>query len=262
MSIRYFGLVLFFFLGGCLSTEIPPGNVNVVVADLNAEAAHAAWGRVLESSVDWRGRIDFKKIARNPDDLYLYVSYVGKVSPKTSPELFFSLEDQLAHYINSYNALVMVGIIQNKFPRNFSSSFMRTRFFKHDRFLIGGETISLSEYVDKIIRPAGDPLIHFALSDMVVSGPELPREPFNGEFLHGQLHQAAGKFINNPMNVQSIEAEGLLRLSEKFRDYEEDFVNYENYPSIVSFLNQHLDRKIEGEVRIEYLPYDWTIKYS
>ena len=74
-------------------------------------SAEEAWGRVLVSSVDRFGRIDFKKVAKNPVDLHTYIYFISRIGPNTHPHKFIDLNDRLAHYINSYNALAMYGLL-------------------------------------------------------------------------------------------------------------------------------------------------------
>lgn len=249
-------------MAGCAAEVLPPASQPIDPAVLTPEAAHEAWARVLKSGVDWRGRVDFKKIALQPGDLYFYIAYVARNSPKNHPELFPTLEDRLAYYLNSYNALAMYGIILSGFPTDFDGFWDRAGFFKFNKFVVGGEEISLYDYENEVIRPLGDPRVHFALNCMTVSCPVLPRVPFEGKILHKQLNDVARRFINNPGNVQPIEAGGIIRLSEIFKFYEKDFVNPRTAPSLLAFINRYLDQKVPESLKVEFIPYDWAVNSS
>lgn len=80
-----------------------------------------AWTRVLATSVDERGRIDFAGIAKAPADLDAYVAWVGAVSPESSSESFPTPESRLAYYLNAYNALAMYDIVQGGVPESLAA---------------------------------------------------------------------------------------------------------------------------------------------
>ena len=193
--------------------------------------------------------------------LYRYVSYIAQTSPERHPEAFVSKTRQLAFYINSYNALAMYGVIALKFPDDFDSFTDRARFFKFTRYVIGGEEISLYDYENDIIRPLGDPRVHFALNCMVKACPRLPQTPFSAADLNDTLDALTREFVNDPRHVQVIESIGLVRLSAIFDFYEEDFVNSENAASLISYINRYRDEPIDESYKVEFIAYDWTVNY-
>ena len=70
------------------------------------------------------------------------------------------------------------------------------------------------DYENDVIRPLGDPRIHFALNCMVKACPRLPQEPFRAENLDETLNALAREFVNDPRHVQVVEASHKVRLSE------------------------------------------------
>ena len=107
-------------------------------------------------------------MAKNQNDLNIYLAYVSKVSPRSHPDLFPSRRETLAYYINSYNALAMYGVISNNIPKELTRFLDRARFFKFTVYQIGRENNSLDDYENDIIRPIGEPRVHFALNCMAV----------------------------------------------------------------------------------------------
>jgi hypothetical protein len=77
----------------------------------------------------------------------------------------------------------MYGVVYHKIPSDFNRFIDRARFFKFTENNIGGKHISLYDYENKIIKPMGDPRVHFALNCMVVDCPRLPDKPFAPEIL-------------------------------------------------------------------------------
>ena len=49
---------------------------------------HAAWSRVLSENVDDKGRVDFKAIAADKEDLETWVAYVAVTDPADKPDDF------------------------------------------------------------------------------------------------------------------------------------------------------------------------------
>jgi hypothetical protein len=222
-------------------------------------APHEAWARVLDSAVDDRGRVNFARIARNPHDLYLYLDHVANISPTSYPEQFPAKADKLAYYINSYNALAMYGIIVNGVPEGFDGFFDRVQFFKFTEYRVGGESISLYDYENDIIRPLGEPRVHFALNCMSVGCPRLKRTPFLAERLDQQLGEAAREFFNSETHVQVDPEKRRARLSEILDFYREDFVNEREAPSLLAYVNRHRRDRIPDTFQIEFIPYDWSV---
>ncbi len=259
LTISLFILTL--VIGGCTTLVPPPAGSQVEPVALFPQEADTAWGQVLRSVVNSKGQINFKKASRDTH-LYRYIAYISKVSPFSHPQMFASGEEELAYFLNSYNALAMYGVIQEGFPADFSTLAKRAKFFKFNEFLLGGMKISLYDYENKIIRPLGDPRIHFALNCMVVGCPRLPREPFQAENIDDQLDRAAQEFVNNPEKVQVLAKSHTVRLSEIFKFYEEDFINSDQAKSFIAYINRYRRDPIHGNFKVEFIHYDWTLNQS
>ncbi len=250
-----------FLLAGCASVVAPLEKLSIEPSELTPWAATEAWGRVLDSAVDWRGQVDIVNIAEQPRDLHLFVAFIGQYSPQSHPELFPTPADATAFHINAYNALVLYGVVLNGFPRDFNSAYARNRFFRNSRFLIGGEDLSLLEYEQSRLRPLADARIRFALSPMVRSAPRLAKTPYRGKTLDRQLDAAARRFINDPVNVLTLENEEVVRLSELFQIYEEEFLQSAKAPSLIAYVNRYRKKKIEEPRNVQFIPFDWMVRY-
>jgi hypothetical protein len=217
--------------------------------------AQAAWERVLAKHVDDRGRIDFAGIAAAPGDLESYVSYVGSISPISRPDAFPTREDKLASYLNAYNALAMYGIVQSGIPESLAK--MKLQFFYWNRFVMGGERISLYELENSIVRKMGEPRIHFALNCMVRGCPRLPGEPFEASKLEAQLEQAARLFFSEERNAELRPEVKTVRFNEILRFYTKDFLAVS--PSLIAYANRWRAEAIPLDWKVEFIPYDWTV---
>ncbi len=251
-----------FILSGCVTVLQPPTLQNEEDKRISKELAEESWTQVLMQSVDSKGRVAFKKVSKNPVRLHRMISYVAQTSPEKNPERFVNLEDKLAYYLNSYNALAMYGVISYGFPSDFSSFTDRAKFFAFTDFTVGGKEISLYDYENKVIRPLGDPRIHFALNCMVKACPRLPQAPFRAEDLDNTLDALAREFVNHSRHVQVVESDQKVRLSEIFSFYEEDFVNPKTASSLIEYINRYRNSPIDETFEVEFIPYDWTVNYQ
>ncbi len=265
-KLRFFHAGLIFVCGllmsGCVTVIQPPSLQKAEHQTVSKESAQESWAQVLMQSVDSQGRVAFKSVAENPASLYQVVSYISQTSPEKNPEKFSTPDDRMAYYLNSYNALAMYGVISYKFPNDFQSFTDRAKFFAFTRFSIGGEEISLYDYENDIIRPLGDPRVHFALNCMVKACPRLPQTPFRAEDLDSTLNVLAREFANKPRHVKVVESARKVRLSEIFSFYEEDFVNPKTASSLIEYINRYRTSPIDETFEVEFIPYDWTVNYQ
>ena len=217
--------------------------------------ALAAWSRVLYRFVDERGKIDFSGVAANRGDLDAYVSWIAQVSPTSSPAEFSESGATLAYYVNAYNALALYNVIAAGIPPELSS--IKVRFFYRDRLLMGGAWISLYALENRLIRPLGEPRVHFALNCMVRRCPRLPRYPFDAGELDAQLDSAARLFFSEERNVRLDPGRRTVRFSEILRFYTKDFLR--KAPSLIAYANLYRVEKIPLDWSVEFIPYDWTL---
>ena len=256
--ILIFGL----FLSGCVTVVHPPSLEKAEDQKISRQSAQESWAQVLRKSVDSQGRVAFRDVSKNPASLYRVISYVSQTSPEKHPEEFPTPEARLTYYLNSYNALAMYGVLSYKFPDDFHNFTDRAKFFKFTEFSIGGTEISLYDYENDIIRPLGDPRVHFALNCMVRACPRLPQTPFRAENLDSTLNSLTREFVNHPRHVEVVESTGRVRLSEIFSFYEEDFVNPKIATSLIAYINRYRRKPIDETFEVEFIPYDWTVNYQ
>jgi hypothetical protein len=208
-----------------------------------------AWAQVLRERVDEQGRLDFAGVARDPANLETYVAWVARAGLLSNPRA------SLADLINAYNALAMYNVIRFGMPPNLDSQ--KVKFFSSTKFEIGGKRMSLYTLENKVLRPLGEPRIHFALNCMVRACPRLPREPFSAAGLDQELAREATRFFGEARNVQVQAETRTVRFSEILRFYTEDFLKAS--PSLITYANRFREEKIPEDYRVEFIPYDWTL---
>jgi len=223
----------------------------------SAEAAHAAWTRVLERFVNERGEVDFRGLSRDRGDLDRYLRFVAD----TRLDQLAAPDERLAHMINAYNALSMWHVIESGIPDS-HAGWRKLVFFVFWKLPVDGRALSLYHFENDVIRPftrsLNDPRVHFALNCSAVACPELPRTPFEAESLERQLERETRAFFERPENLRIDHASRTVWLSEILDFYTEDFVP-DAAPSLIAFANRYAPTPAPSDYTVRFTPYDWTI---
>ena len=239
---------------GCSTLVAVPAEEAPDATTSDASAAHAAWDRVLNTFVNERGLVDFAALARSPADLHTYVRFVAH----TRPTDIADPQERLAHHINAYNALSMFNVIDLGIPETNQPLTARYRFFIARKHVIGGQRMSLYAYENEVIRPLGEPRVHWALNCSAHACPVLPRRAFTGPELESQLQAESIRFFSDPRNFSVDDAQRTVYLSEILSFFTEDFVP-DHAPSLIAYANRYAPRPADTTYRVKFVPYDWTI---
>ncbi|MFA5984061.1 MAG: DUF547 domain-containing protein [Methylococcaceae bacterium] len=220
------------------------------------EDATAAYSRILASYVNDQGEVNFAAVQANIKDLEAYLAYVAF----TTQDDFNNPNYLLAHYINSYNALSMYNVIEWGIPET-NGGLAEVEFFGLRKFIIGKKEMALNDFETDIIRPVGEPRVHFALNCSSRSCPTLPRKPFTGANLNAELDREARKFFSESRNLRVDETRNTVYLSEIMAFYTADFVTAKT-PNLIAYINQYVDKPIPQDYTVKFVDYDWSISNS
>lgn len=220
--------------------------------------SHSDFTELLKEHVDDEGLVDYEEINDDREDLKEYLNQLSTNAPNDNS---WSEEEQLAYWINAYNAFT-IELILKYYPiksiRDIGSTiqipFINTPW--DIKFIeIAGEKYSLNNIEHNIIRKKWkEPRIHFALNCASLSCPRLRTEGYEASKLNSQLDEQARAFINNE-ELNKITTEKAM-VSELFDTYEGDFTQGQ---SIREFINQYAENPIGENTQIEYLEYDWSL---
>ncbi len=240
----------------------------ILLLSLTAASANAApaaphpledWSSALNRFVDDEGRTDFKSLVKDDAALNRYVAWLADHGPNSTPSDFATAESVLAYHINAYNALAMAGVIERGIPRNFSSFFKRASFFRFREIIVDGDKTNLYDYENKVIRPLGDPRVHFALNCMVRSCPRLPRIPFQAETLDAVLEQLSREFFASENHLRLDQDRRRVAVSAILDFYTKDFASSGKAKDLIPYINRYRDEPIPVEFSVEFLDYNWQI---
>jgi hypothetical protein len=227
---------------------------------------HQAWGEVLSRFVDERGRVDYEALSRDRESLDHYLAQIAELGPRSTPERFPTRADQLAYYINSYNALVFQGVLDGDPNADtvWRGIVPGYGFFVGRRFRLDGQSINLRKLENKIVRARfGDARVHAALNCASVGCPRLPTTAFEPGRLEHELKAAMTEFVANGRNVRVDDDNRIVFLSMIFDWYREDFLADEGdagnvEPSLIDYVNRFRGEEapIPGDYAVQFLEYD------
>ncbi|WP_154855224.1 DUF547 domain-containing protein [Cyclobacterium xiamenense] len=220
--------------------------------------AHASWDALLRQYVNEKGIVDYPGFISDRVKLEDYLQLLAQNPPDRKT---WSQQEQLAYWINAYNAFTIKLIIDHypvKSIRDIGPSLeipLVNTVWHLKFFEIGGKPASLDEIEHKILRKEfAEPRIHFAINCASVSCPKLLNRAFTAENLEAQLEEAARDFINDPgrnkLDVQRSE------ISPIFSWFKEDFTRR---GSLVDFLNRYARIGLKSTTKITFSAYDWRL---
>ena len=215
---------------------------------------HQLWTLIVSKYVDDDGRVAYRRL--QTDDLPVlskYLASLGEARIEGFPE-----KEQLAFWINAYNATIVAGILDGYSAEN---AFKRYRFFKSYSQVIEGKERTPDDIEHGIIHPRfHDPRTHFALVCASSSCPKLRQEAYVGSRLDAQLDDQALRFLNDPSRNRIDPASDIVALSQIFKWFSDDFARRDKTPA--DFLAPYLTPEQVQLLRSKtptYLDYDWTM---
>lgn len=223
-----------------------------------------AWNQMLHQYVDTQGRVNYWAWQKeSAESLADWLNQFATIDPQAFP----NQEEQLAFWLNFYNALVIQQILK-QYPiesvqrkifgiPNWIAFFW---FFQQPIYSLTDRQYSLNHIEHKVIRPTfNNPKIHFALVCAAVGCPLLRREAYFPETVQSQLEEDAKRFINNPDKVRYDMTTQTLYCSKIFKWYRSDFLTVAD--SIPEYIQQYLSPSIAlcSATPIRYLNYDWSL---
>lgn len=236
-------------------------------AAADSKFGHEDWQKVVSRFVDARGRVNYEALAKDRADLDRYLASVEKTSPKTKPALFPTRNDQLAYYLNAYNAQVFKGVLargpekESVWKGGLISGY---KFFVGMDIFIGGEKTSLKSLEDNTVREGfKDPRVHAALNCASLGCPRLPQNAFEGDLLDQQLDGGMTEFVGEARNVTIDDGGRTVTLSKIFDWFEKDFLGFEKAngsvePNILDYVNRYRGGlpKVPRAYKVKYFEYD------
>ena len=228
--------------------------------------AYGDWNALLAAVVAVDGKVDYEQLTVRRSLLERFVSQLGAMSPESHPAAFPTIEDQLAYWINAYNAFTLDAIVE-EYP---ISSVWKSRdgqFFQRRRHTAGGRAVSLDDIEHEILRGEfREPRIHFAINCGSNGCPPVRPVAYEGSDLRATLRAATEQFLASEWNCRIDHAARRVFISRIFKMYAEDFAgrrgtSQEYRDGVLRFVADHTRVAFEtiADYEVVYNVYDWGL---
>ena len=237
---------------------------------------HGEFTGVLAAVVDG-AQVDYAKLAADDVGLRAYLDRLA--ATEISAVMAGSHDEQLAFWINAYNACMLKRVIEH-YPirkagglhglknraagRPDNSVWQIKDVFTGDHCVVAGEERSQDEIEHEIIRPMGDPRIHLAVNCAAWSCPPLIGRAYLPETLQEQLDDRVRAFMMNTEHFD-VTTEGdrsTVHVNKVFDWFKEDFGgdNEGVKAFFAKFADGHYrDALLDPGTKVEFFDYDWTL---
>jgi hypothetical protein len=229
------------------------------------QLSHAEWqafiDKYVSQPVDGLSLIKYARVT--PQDHTKLNQYIRQLSKTNIGS--FNRNEQLAFWINLYNALI-VKIILEHYPVdsiqqiNISPGLFSAGPWDANLVKIKDFNISLSDIRNRIIRPIwNDPRTLYTLCNGAIGSPNIPATAMTGQTINQQLNTAAKNYINSLRGVQITQNK--LIVSQLFEWYEEDFGG--NKQDVINHIKLYAAPKLHQQLgtfkTINSYFYNWHI---
>lgn len=234
-------------------------------AGMPAAPGHGAWSAFLETYVvtgdDGIARVRYGEVtAADRTALADYIAHLASMPVSTFPR-----DDQMAFWINLYNALT-VQLILDHYPVRSIRQIKFGNFFAfgpwtHDLITVEGETLSLDNIEHDILRPRfADNRVHYAINCASLGCPNLAATAYLGNTLDAQLNEAARQYVNHPRGA-FVDARGRLTISSIYTWFAEDFGGTEEQVIVHLrlYTEPELSQTLGDRTEIDRYDYDWAL---
>lgn len=241
--------------------------------------SHRAFTQILSEIVQ-DGRVNYRRLQADTSALDAYLTQLA--SPVRADFQKWQREQQVAYWLNAYNASVLKAIVEAYplkrrgfkglvFPAN-SIWQIPGVWKKLKRPLLDAEPYSLDQIEHDILRPQyNEPRIHFAVVCASISCPPLRPEAYRASVLDEQLRDQTASFLADNQHGVTL-AVNQLRVSRIFKWFGKDFAQFapkqcrsgQQKAGVAAFVAHYLGSTVleqycAGSIKLKYLDYDWRL---
>lgn len=239
-----------------------------------AEAIHRPYDQLLDLYVR-DGLVYYRAVRSDRARLDRYLSALGAVTPATYQE--WKREQQLAFWINAYNAFVLQGVASAYPPRGNSLRNI-PGFFDKRPHRAAGRNVTLDEIENTILPGFRDTRVYLALGRGGLASGRLRSEAYTAERLESQLRNQTAEFLQQQAHVKIDQLTGELAISPIIGWHEAEFIAaYSGTDLATAFANRSpIERAVlalidpvllPGErawlektpFKVTYQEFDWTL---
>jgi len=220
---------------------------------------HSIFDGLLKKHVNEDGWVDYEGIINDRSVLQEYLTLIQDNPPNKNS---WSREEQLAYWINAYNAFTLELVAKNypvasikdigsKIQIPFVNSPWDIKFIR----IKGRKKMDLNNIEHGILRKKfNEPRIHFAANCASYSCPVLRNEAYTSDKLDVQLDEQARKFLND--NRRNKITPSSAKLSKIFSWYGGDFTKN---GTLKEFIAKYSDVEVTKSTMVSYEKYQWQL---
>ncbi len=216
---------------------------------------HSSFDGLLKKYVTEAGGVKYKAWKADADAMKALADYRKSVASAKVETL--TKKEQLAFYLNAYNATVL-GAILERYP--IESVMKVDGFFKKLEYDVAGKKMSLDTLENTHIRGFGDARIHFGANCAAKSCPRLTPVAFTGANLDARLDTLTKDYIAKSSTFD--EGAKSVKVSKIFEWFRGDFDKHEG--SLNAFLAKYApaDKAFVKDAKVEFVEYDWALNQT
>jgi hypothetical protein len=224
------------------------------------------------------GYVYYRALKQDRRRLDGYLSQVAAADVAARPR-----DDQVAFWLNAYNALVLKTVIDHyptpRRSQDYPAGSVRQTpgAFEKLTHRVAGRTLTLDQIEQTVLPTFGDPRLYFALGRGAVGGGRLRSEAFIASALERQLGEVASECVTRAECMQIDQSTNRLVASPIFSWREKEFVEayagkapplYQSRSpierAILAFVQPKLlqterDFLEKNMFELGYKPFDWTL---
>lgn len=269
--MKFVELAMALLVGCTFFSEASPAQ-NVVVGTQIPQSqqvsidriSHEPFSQLLQRFVNVKGQVNYGQWKNSSTATKALDSYLATLS-SANPQLNSNRANQLAYWINAYNALTIKGILR-EYPtssiRNHTSETGGYNIWKTLYLPVGNQHYNLDSIEHKILRKMNEPRIHFAIVCASHSCPRLHMRAYNPQHLEAQLVHNTQNFFANPENFRWDPASQTFHMSSIVQWFGSDFGATQ--ADQLRYLSTYLPVSAQAAATqnagtIAFLPYSWKL---
>jgi hypothetical protein len=215
-----------------------------------AELLHRPLDQILDTSVR-DGLVYYRALKGDRGRLD---RYIGSLNVPPATYQGWSREQQIAFWINAYNAFVLETVI-NHYPMRGTIRQIPGVFDK-TTWRAAGKTVTLDQIEKTYIHDFKDPRLYFALGRGAVGSGRLRSEAYTGERLGKQLEDIENEFVTNRYMYRVDKLTNTISVTPMISWREADFIAAYDKADPVFAQRSPIERAIITFIRPHLLPLE------
>jgi hypothetical protein len=172
-------------------------------------------------------------------------------------------DEQIAFWLNAYNALVIQMVVDNYPIRGHSANYPPNSIrqipgaFERMTHAVAGRTVTLDQIETKVLAGFRDPRLYLAIGRGAIGGGRLRSEAFSGATLGTQLESVATEFATGGQLLDIDESSGAVSVTPILSWRQDDFIAaYASSASAAFAARSLIEKALLGFIHPHLLPHE------